>query len=663
MDELFREKDKLPILEEGKVLRYGYVRDEQLNKNPYVSSFCYTVSKNPDLHKKLDFLQAEYDKIKHTKGYNSKNIIEVRKEIGRIRGQIRDQERHNVEKASIVATTISKVIMDPIFENKKYDVVMFDEVSMAYILQVVCAATFCKEHFICVGDFKQLSPIAQSKAKEVLCKDIFEFIGINQYGKPYYHPWLVMLDEQRRMHPKISEFSNKYVYSRLLKNHVSTITSRGSIVDAPLFKKEPINFIDLSGCHCAAAKNTDNSRYNILSAFISFAAAVQTEKNVDNVSIITPYAAQTRLIRALTLDYRQKNTTKIRCATVHQFQGSESDVIYFDAVESYPSKKPGWLMGKDFYSIERLINVAVTRAKGKLVTVANHRFWERNYKNNSSHMFYRLLIHSIQNGNRVEFIDKKTIKKLVKKLSLKDGPEFYLMPEEYLDLVQNDLENAKSKIIVSLPCGELLMKYEEKIFNGIQKAKLRGVQVFIKSNDYANLPEKWKVYACRTDNAIFPILMIDDQITWYGVPLAPWKFVDRDMTYKTICPIVCRVKGKYTAEMIKSLSNLEYRNMNGEENLNNLEEVSGFKGYIQKYKKCLYCKKPLILTKGKSRKTILWCKECKKVELVKPDDINHYILVNHVKCPRDGWDITAKVGPYGIYIECDGGHSLKVEEI
>ena len=64
---------------------------------------------------KLDNLQEEYDNIKHTKGLGSQRIIEIRKEITKIRGQIREQEQIYVSEASIVATTISKIMVDKTF--------------------------------------------------------------------------------------------------------------------------------------------------------------------------------------------------------------------------------------------------------------------------------------------------------------------------------------------------------------------------------------------------------------------------------------------------------------------------------------------------------------------------------------------------------------------
>ena len=670
IDELLRKKGKEDILKEGKVLRYGYVRDEELNKNSYVNSFYYTVAKSPVMNGKLDNLQEEYDNIKHTKGLGSQRIIEIRKEITKIRGQIREQEQIYVSEASIVATTISKIMVDKTFQDKKYDVVMFDEVSMAYVLQVVCAATFAKEHLICVGDFMQLAPIAQSREKKILCEDLFSFLKINQNGKIFYHPWLVMLDEQRRMQPRIANFANKYIYHNLLKNHLSTYTSREKIVESELFKGQAINLIDLTGCYCAASKNADNSRFNILSAIISFSAAIKTEKNDNNVSVITPYAAQTRLIRALILDYRKENETNIRCATVHQFQGSESDVIYFDAVESYPAKKPGWLMGKDFNSILRLINVAVTRARGKLVTVADYRFWDNNFKG-TNHTFYKLLSYLKNNGNIIEHKDG-TLEKMIDNLSVDGGPKFYVDCNQYINKLLTDLLNAKGKIVVSLPTGSFDLEYEDEIYRQIKKAKIKGIRVLIKCNNYANLPEKWKEYTWGTDNATFPIIMIDDYITWYGVPFAKWSFSNLSREYNTVCKIACRIKGEHTAEMINSLSDLEYKETKGGKSIleprpeateANTNGLTGLSAYVEQNMKCPTCKKPLIMSKGKSGKTILWCKECKKTELLRPDDINRYMNIGNVKCPQHNCYMEAKLGKYGLYIRCEAGHYVKPEEI
>lgn len=685
--ELLNDNDESDLYKSGQIMRYGYIRDEELNQNEYISSFKHAIKKSPVLDAKLEELQKQYIEIKKTSGIVSQKIVEIHREISRIRGLIRDEEQRIVSKAQIVTTTISKVVIDKLFEDKTYDVVMFDEVSMAYVPQIAAAATFAKEHFICVGDFMQLAPIAQSSAKTVLCEDIFSCLGINVNGTPYYHPWLVMLDEQRRMHPRISLFANKNVYKNLLKDHESVFTKKDYIVNAAPFVGEPVNYIDLSGTYCASSKNQDNSRFNILSAIISFAIAIKAEKNMEldteqdsSVSVITPYAAQTRLIRALIQDYREYNKTHIRCATVHQFQGSESNVVVFDAVESYPGDKVGFLMGKDMNSIMRLINVAVTRAKGKLITVGNARFWENGFRQKSNHTFYKLQKYSIENGNHVCHKDR-TLEDHIESFDLGKLAKLYLNIEDYIEDLLHDIQKAKGKIVFSLPSGKLETGLASQTIKLLIEAKIRGVKVLIKTNDYQSLPESWKELAWGTDNAVFPIVMIDDRIIWYDAPDAEWKFVlDKQTTLGTVSRVTCRINGEYTAEMIKSLSNFEYRETAGGvsplvEKDNKVKEIKtdrgngavGLAAYIEEIKKCPICKSTMRMQRGKSGKFYISCKD-KKCDGHYPyldiGDVNHYICVNHVRCPKCDGDIEAKTGQFGFYIKCFScGTAIKPDEI
>lgn len=96
---------------------------------------------------------------------------------------------------------------------------------------------------------------------------------------------------------------------------------------------------------------------------------------------------------------------------------------------------------------------------------------------------------------------------------------------------------------------------------------------------------------------------------------------------------------------------------------NDPEGPGGLTEFIGETKKCPACKNYLKMIRGKSGKTILWCKECQTTSLLTPDDINHYICVKHIRCPQHRCELTAKVGQYGLYIKCDAGHYLKPEDI
>lgn len=686
--------DKQSILEDGKILRFGYVRDDELSQNPYATSFNYALSKCDSYARQLEHLMAKRDELRAKNQMKSKEYDEVEHKIKEIRGEIRKEERKYVERAQVIGTTISRATIDPMFEERQFDLVMFDEVSMAYVPQVIAAAALAKEKFMCVGDFRQLAPISQSPDSRVLQVDIFSYLQIVD-GKEnmYWHPWLVMLNEQRRMAPAISEFPSKFIYNRLLKDNAEVINGKKKKDNDLVIKSAPLpgdalNLIDLAGTYCAADKNTDGSRFNILSAVISFSTAVKAEQNhIKTVGIITPYAAQVRLIRAMLKDYYTKGTTNVSCATVHQFQGSESDVIVFDAVESYPKSAVGYLMGKEPNQVARLINVAITRGKGKVITVANARFWENVFKG-TNHIFYKLLQH-IKNGKH-QVIDNhdKTLQPYIESVNPGRMINIFMNEQDAISMFEQDMKKAKWQAVVSLPSGEL-RETEHQVFEILDEADSRGIDIKMKSNDYAKLPEQWKKYCVGTENATFPLIIIDDEVVWYGLPTAKWKFqVDKTTSMITVVHSMVRIKGKNTVEMIKALTDIEtvivgqnIRKLDNKKSKlvtnsfaassGNLEDNGsilnyGLGAFVEEKEFCSKCKNHMILAKNARGTAYLKCsnKACKETKYLTVDLMNWYINSHNIKCPkRDGGELKGGLGKYGPYVRCNCGHFLKPDEI
>lgn len=686
--------DKQSILEDGKILRFGYVRDDELSQNPYATSFNYALSKCDSYARQLEHLMAKRDELRAKNQMKSKEYDEVEHKIKEIRGEIRKEERKYVERAQVIGTTISRATIDPMFEERQFDLVMFDEVSMAYVPQVIAAAALAKEKFMCVGDFRQLAPISQSPDSRVLQVDIFSYLQIvDGKGNMYWHPWLVMLNEQRRMAPAISEFPSKFIYNRLLKDNAEVINGKKKRDNDLVIKSAPLpgdalNLIDLAGTYCAADKNTDGSRFNILSAVISFSTAVKAEQNhIETVGIITPYAAQVRLIRAMLKDYYTKGTTNVSCATVHQFQGSESDVIVFDAVESYPKSAVGYLMGKEPNQVARLINVAITRGKGKVITVANARFWENVFKG-TNHIFYKLLQH-IKNGKH-QVIDNhdKTLQPYIESVNPGRMINIFMNEQDAISMFEQDMKKAKWQTVVSLPSGEL-RETENQVFEILDEADSRGVDIKMKSNDYAKLPEQWKAYCVGTKNATFPLIIIDDEVVWYGLPTAKWQFqVDKTTSMITVVHSMVRIKGKNTVEMIKALTDIEtvvvgqnIRKLDNKKSKlvtnsfaassGNLEDNGsilnyGLGAFVEEKEFCPKCKNHMILAKNARGTAYLKCsnKACKETKYLTVDLMNWYINSHNIKCPkRDGGELKGGLGKYGPYVRCNCGHFLKPDEI
>lgn len=674
------------LLAEGKVLRYGYVRDEELSKDSFAVAYNYALEHRPDLKQTIERLYRERDQLKRAGSYHSYKGERVEKELKKLRADIRAEEKRYVSKAALVATTISKVTVDSLFDEAEYDIVMFDEVSMAYVPQIICAAAYAKEKLVLVGDFRQLAPIVQSDAKTVLGEDIFAFLKISNGARVCAHPWLVMLNEQRRMHPAIARFSNKTVYSGLLQDHESVKTNRTDIVRRQPLAGSAVSLINIAGTYGAAMKNSDNSRFNILSAIISISTALMAEENGEkSIGIITPYAAQTRLIRAMIQDYRKDNTTDIVCSTVHQFQGSERNLIIFDAVENYPASKVGWLMGRDAESVTRLTNVAVTRARGKLIAVANATFWDKKF-GGTQHVFYRLVKYLLTSGKVISVKDK-TLASYIEQLPVTRNLHFYSDYNSASSDFQKDIQKAKEKIVISIPDGKLDTETQDHILKIILNAARKDIQVLCKTSGFDDLPEGWKQIARTSENAIFPLIVIDDTVAWYGLPKSRGMFREGQYGFMTTCQTIYRIRGEHTLEMIKAFSDLEYCQVNGQRTplLEKKEGISfqnnprqkasmkedngvknsGIDAFIRKREKCPKCKSPMTVTRSRQGKVFLKCSSpsCKEIAYLTPDVTNWYISRENVTCPDHHCAIHAGLGKYGVYVRCEQGHYLKADEI
>ena len=91
------------------------------------------------------------------------------------------------------------------------------------------------------------------------------------------------------------------------------------------------------------------------------AAFVNSGIDESDIGVITPFRNQAALIRRYMADY-----PGIEVKTIDKYQGSEKDVI----VISFSQSRSGIL---PILQDERRLNVAVTRAKKKLVVVGNLR--------------------------------------------------------------------------------------------------------------------------------------------------------------------------------------------------------------------------------------------------------------------------------------------------
>ncbi|WP_206076009.1 AAA domain-containing protein [Marinitoga lauensis] len=210
------------------------------------------------------------------------------------------------------------------------------------------------------GDHKQLPPtILNPKAEKILSKTLFEKL-INKYPENSS-----MLTIQYRMNDKIMQFSNKKFYRGILKSDKSvknrTLKINTKNIEYPyneILNEIPIVFVDTSLIpeRFEVIKEGSSSKYNPLEAKIVIEISkILLEENID-FGIISPYKDQVKFL---------KEQIEGTISTVDGFQGKEKDVIIFSLTRSNEDGLIGFLTD------ERRLNVAITRAKRKLIVIGD----------------------------------------------------------------------------------------------------------------------------------------------------------------------------------------------------------------------------------------------------------------------------------------------------
>jgi superfamily I DNA and/or RNA helicase len=526
----------------GEMVRYGYPRDIEILSHEFLSSYNLVLHNNPRLLNKRDELIKAQSKLKQ----NDLQYIEIQKRLTAIKEQLSIIEKEAVRNAKIVATTISKAIVDKTIYDGKFDTVIFDEASMAYIPQIFFAASLARKHFICVGDFYQLPPIVQSGDDNLLNFDVFRYCKIKKaVDLGANHAWLCMLDIQHRMHPTIASFISERMYSSLLKSGSDTELKTSAIVRSLPIKDFSLSVVDTSGMMTVCKRTIQGSFYNPLSAFMTIGLALNGVLN-NEVGIITPYNAQSRLLKAMAKDLAEYNSAlkNITCATVHSYQGSEKDIILYDTVDCYRSKYPSVLLTSTVNDYaNRLFNVAVTRARGKFSVIGNMDFFKD--KKLSSNTLFSKLYNSCYDSERViNCLD-------LLKREINNTTDIYRLYNTETGNVAfiNDINNAHNEISIDIPnCIDKENCNYSRLVKVLNVAKSRGVSILIRAENMENLPNDLKKFAIQNEFVYNPITIIDRQITWFGEPISKAHFVIGGKIEEPIVRPIIRFLGKNTAK-------------------------------------------------------------------------------------------------------------------
>ncbi len=263
--------------------------------------------------------------------------------------------------------------------NFMFDLVVMDEAGQCNIVSSLIPITKA-DSLLLVGDPQQLKPVivlddtindqllkiySIPKSYDYKRKSILDVMRerdkISQYVQLTYH---------YRCGKKIIDFSNKKYYNSKL--HLQTIKENGEIL---LLNVKNQNI-----------KNR-NSAYDESVAIVNYIK----KNDLHDVAIITPFVNQKELINNL---MQKEGIDDTECNTIHKMQGGEKTTIIFSTALSPKTSKNTfeWLKNNS-----EIINVAVTRAKKRLIIASDYEITKK-LANNEQNDLVDLIEYVKSNG-------------------------------------------------------------------------------------------------------------------------------------------------------------------------------------------------------------------------------------------------------------------------
>ena len=285
--------------------------------------------------------------------------------------------------ARVIASTLVGA-SNKILDGQHYSTLFIDEAAQA--LEPACWIAIRRANrVILAGDHCQLPPTVKSIAalKAGLGKTLMERIVDS---KPEV---VTLLDTQYRMNEEIMRFSSSWFYDGKVK--ADPITAHRGILDYDT----PIEWVDDVANDDETVGETfvgeTFGRINkvearqVMELLQAYFEKIGKQRIIDesiDVGIISPYRAQVQYLRHL---IKKETFFKpfrhlLSVNTVDGFQGQERDVIIVSLVRSNNDGQIGFL--RDL----RRMNVAMTRARSKLIiigdheTLAHHEFYKKLYE-------------------------------------------------------------------------------------------------------------------------------------------------------------------------------------------------------------------------------------------------------------------------------------------
>jgi len=248
--------------------------------------------------------------------------------------------RRAMDAAPVIAATAHRACTMPYIRSRAFEMTIVDEAGQL-TEPLTLGLTLRSRRFVLIGDDRQLPPVVRTRE---LAYSMFERLKREAEGTGS-DANLTLLDTQYRMHPQIMSVSNRFFYEGRLRTGVSQddrLPPDGS----------PVLMVPV--------ESPSEGRVNVaeVDAVEEIVRRYQKDYAVPAkaIGVVSPFRAQVVLLR------KRLQDTGVTVDTVERFQGGERDIMILSLVRS---------RGGAFVFDDRRFNVAITRARRKLIFVAH----------------------------------------------------------------------------------------------------------------------------------------------------------------------------------------------------------------------------------------------------------------------------------------------------
>lgn len=263
-----------------------------------------------------------------------------------------------VQQASVICATVSFDFS--IIDDQKFDLLVIDEACQSVEPGCWVPLPFA-DRMVLAGDHCQLPPtiLSAEAAREGYAISLMQRL-VERFGPQVTR----QLTVQYRMHHRIMQFSSNHFYDGNLQAHQSVANHR--LTDLPTYRgadDDPVTFIDTAGAGWEEQQEKDGlSRLNPEEGRLvldQVNTLCEAGLKPNDIAVIAPYAAQVRWLR------QHAEFDQLEIDTVDGFQGREKEAVVMCTVRSNSKGEVGFL------SDSRRMNVALTRAKRKLIVIGD----------------------------------------------------------------------------------------------------------------------------------------------------------------------------------------------------------------------------------------------------------------------------------------------------